>query len=616
MQRLRRLSGFFLTLAAVSVFAADDAPAPSSDCTYQADVAKSAPLKWRALSEVAETLSSTMAPARIKGAPTKWTLPAFPIRSFIDKEITDKMNRDGIKWTVQSSDAEFLRRATLDLTGEIPDVATLKAFIADTAPDKRAKAIDRLIETPGFVDRWSMWFGDLVQNVQVATNTVPGPQARNSYYLYIRDAFQNNKPYDQIVRELIAGSGASFTKGEANYWIRDIQGNGPIQDTYDNLSASTGERFLAQPLLCLSCHSGLGHLEQVNRALVKKTRLDFWKNAAFFAQTRVTTQRDPATGNTERIVSDINTGSYLLNTDSGNKTPRLPVNGVSVVDPAFILTGETPAPGESRRAAYGRLLTKDPQFARATVNYVWKEMFGLGIVEPVDAFDLARQDPATLQPGLTLQPSHPQLLTQLADSFVRSGYDFRALVRLIANSSTYQLSSRYGGTWNETWTPYFARHYPRRLMAEQLTDAVTTATGVGFTVTIAGLPVINKAMKLPDPLEGGGMRNFLNSFGRGNRDDQARSSDTSIIQALSLMNDRIVTDRIKSANANTTVARTLQATKDPAAITEALYLATLSRYPTAEEKAAGVAYLSSGTLASKTEDLQYMLLNRLEFIFN
>ena len=604
MERVGRLIRFLLPFAAaVEVFAVD--------CTYQVDVAKSGPLKWRELSEVAEAISATYAPATMKPAtPTKWSRPEFPIRSFIDKAIVDKMNRDGIKWTTQASDAEFLRRVTLDLTGEIPDAATVRAFLADTSADKRAKAIDRLIETPAFVDRWTMWFGDLVQNVSFATNVAPGPQSRNAYYTYIRDAFQANKPYDVIVRELIAGSGSSIARGESNYFVRDIQGNGPIQDTFDNLAASTAERFLAQPLLCLSCHSGVGHLEQVNRALVKKTRLDFWKTAAFFAQTRVTG------GITNRAVTDVNTGEYQLNTESGNKTPRLPVNGSAVAEPAFILTGETPVPGETRRAAYGRILTKDPQFARATVNYIWKEMFGLGIVEPVDSFDLARQDPANLPAGLTLQPTHPELLTQLADAFVASGYDIRALLRLIASSSTYQLSSRYFGEWNETWTPYYARHYPRRLMAEQLLDSIIVATGVEFSQTITGLPTINRAMKFPDTLEGGNLRNFLNAFGRGNRDDQRRSPDSSIIQALALMNDRVVTDRIKSTNPNTTVARTLQQTKDPGAITEALYVATLSRYPTAAEKAAGVAYLSSGTLSAKTEDLQYMLLNKLEFMFN
>jgi hypothetical protein len=619
MERLRRLSRLFLPLVAVAVSAtaADNLAPSSADCTFKIDTANSGPLKWRALSEIAEAVAPVYAPASLKGAPTKWTLPAFPIRSFIDKEIADKMTRDKIKWTVQSTDAEFLRRVTMDLTGEIPDPTTVKAFLTDTAADKRAKAIDRLLQSPAFVDRWTMWFGDLVQNVQVASSNVPGPQARNAYYIFIRDSFQAHKPYDTMVRELIAGSGASYTKGEANYWVRDIQLNGPIQDTYDNLAASTGERFLGMPLLCLSCHSGLGHLEQVNRGLVKKTRLDFWKTAAFFAKTRTTTQRDPASGTLERIVADIGSGGYNLNTDSGNKTPRLPVSGVSVVEPAFILTGETPTTDEVRREAYARMLTGNPQFARATVNYLWKELFGLGIVEPADSFDLARQDSATLAAGLTLQPSHPALITQLADSFIASRYDFRALMKLMVSSSTYQLSSRYvSGEWNETWTPYFARHYPRRLMAEQMVDALTSATGIGFTINIAGLPVVNKAMKLPDPLEGGAMRQILNNFSRGNRDDQMRSSESSIIQALALMNDRNVTDRIKGTNALSTVARTLVASKDPATIADTLYIATLSRYPTTEERAAAVAHLGSGDLTRKTEDLQYMLINRLEFMFN
>src|SRR5205814_4875885 len=127
-----------------------------------------------------------------------------------------------------------------------------------------------------------------------------------------------------------------------------------------------------------------------------------------------------------------------------------PANGDTTVSPAFFLTKEVPAAGETRRAAYGRMLTADPQFARATANYLWKELFGLGIVEPADSFDLLRQDPATLLPGATVQPTHPALITQLATSFQTSGYSLRAILKTMVQSNAYQLASRYdAGTWSE-----------------------------------------------------------------------------------------------------------------------------------------------------------------------
>ena len=152
-----------------------------------------------------------------------------------------------------------------------------------------------------------------------------------------------------------------------------------------------------------------------------------------------------------------------------------------------------------------------------------------------------------------------------------------------------------------------------------MVDAIARATGtsnnVAFTIAGGG-GVVSRAMQLPDPTEGGGFRNFMLGFGRGNRDDQPRSSDSSIVQALSLMNDRIVTDRVKATATGSTVATTLAATKDPGTIAETLYIATLGRYPDAAEHANAVTYLRSGDLTRKTEDLQFALLNKLEFLFN
>jgi hypothetical protein len=253
------------------------------------------------------------------------------------------------------------------------------------------------------------------------------------------------------------------------------------------------------------------------------------------------------------------------------------------------------------------------------VNYVWKEVFGIGIVEPADSFDLNRQDPATLTPGTTLQPTHPQLLKQLADHFVANGYSLRVLLKTIVSSGTYQLSSRYTpGAWNESWTPYHARHYPRRMLAESVLDAVCRATNRPQTYQIAGLPNITRAMQIPDPLEPNGRNNvgaFLNGFGRGDRDTTARTSEGSIVQALAMLNDPLITTRVK-ANQNSTVDQVLRATRDPGTIADELYLATLSRRPNQQERAAAITFLSTGDLTRNTEDLQYALLNRLEFLYH
>jgi hypothetical protein len=545
----------------------------------------------------------------------------YPVSvNYIDDEIFGAMKTDGIRSAALSSDEEFLRRVTVDLTGQIPDPATVQAFLADKSPDKRTKTIDALLGSDAYVDRWTMWFGDLVQNVQVSANSREFPAGRNAYYTYIHDSIKANKPYDQMVREIIGGSGDSFAAGPPNFWVRQIQPNGPRQDTFDNLAAESGRMFLGMPMQCLSCHNGLKHLESVNVYLKSHSRYDFWGNASFFSR-GTSRKSDPTNQQSSLVISDTPTGSYSLNTTTGNKSQRCGVCPTTeTVQPYFFLTAEAPRPGEAWRDAYGRILTAHPQFATATVNYLWKEMFGLGIVEPANNMDPARYDPNNLPAGQVLQPNHPNLLNRLRDDFIAGHYDLKAILRTMAMSNAYQLSTKYtAATWNESWTPYYARHIPRRLMAESMLDAIAKATSVPVSYTINGLPAVTSAMKLPDPLD---VRNnvygrFLDEFGRGNRDDEARDNDSSIAQALSLMNDgTVVVNRTHKNTANSTVAKTLASTTDPNTIADQLYLYTLSRYPTSTEKTQAVAYLKSGTLAQKTEDLQWVLLNSVEFLFN
>ena len=571
---------------------------------------------YRTLSANAELVANSSGSSRRRsvGQPAP-KLPELAIANFIDTWIGAKQKKDGVAPTSIAGDAEFLRRIHLDLTGTIPTTTEVQAFLADKTADKRTRKIDELLASDAFSDRWTMWFGDLVQNVQVANNSREYYLGRNVYYTWIRDSIRSGKPYDQMVREVVSGEGMSFTAGTANYVVRQMQNNGPAQDTYDNLAAHSAEKFLGIPMLCISCHSGAGHLESVNWWLHFKTRTDFWKMAAFFARTTSRGQRytDPNNPNANLFQFDVNNnnnGVYRLNTTDGNKSPRVPAPGdPSTVAPAFLMNGEQPGANERYRVAYGRILTADRQFARAAVNYLWKEMFGLGIVEPVNAFDLAK---------LTSQPTHPELLEALADEFIAKGYSLRAILKAMAMSNTYQLSAYYTpGAWNESWVPYYARHYPRRMMAETVFDAIAIATNVPATFNVQGMSAVSRAMQIPDPLEGrnGQVGRFINNFGRGDRDETSRTNDSAITQSLALMNDQTVVSRVRRATANSTVSKVLASTNDPGSITDQLYLATLSRGPTSEERQMAIDYLRAGTLNERAEDLQFVLLNSLEFLF-
>ncbi|MBI2820922.1 MAG: DUF1549 domain-containing protein [Acidobacteria bacterium] len=564
-------------------------------------------------------------------------------RNFIDDHIFDKMARNNVSSANLSTDPEFLRRAYLDATGRLPSAETVVTFLDDASPGKRDRLIDSLLETPEYADRWSNFIGDMLGLVIRSTQINLYPDARNAYYDFVRDSIGQNKPYDLFVRELISGSGNNRENGAADFFVRWRQSNGPIQDTYDNLAAAVGSQFLGLTLNCISCHDGGGHTNAINLYLTELTRYDLWEIAAFFSKTAMTNPyRDPNYNNNitgYTVADNARLPGYVLNTTTGNKTPRQGNSRNEIVAPGYIADGgasddQGPGLGEGYRDALARLVTSDRQFARATVNYIWRELFGMGIVEPADNFDLRRINPqAKLPQGWAVQPTHPALLEALAEDFERNGYDLKHLIATIMKSSTYQLSSTYPGKWSDAYIPYFARKFPRRLKAEEMHDVIVQATGVPpaapYAVSGYAAPV-NWAMQLPDPMEPGGRgesaaqrtagaqaRTFLDTFLRGNRDDEPRSSQGSISQVLLLLNNRFVTDRVKASNASSTVAR-LFANKNLGAsgMINQLYLSTLSRMPSGEEFQKSLAYLGNPVSSQKLEDLQFTLLNKVDFIFN
>jgi len=243
----------------------------------------------------------------------------------------------------------------------------------------------------------------------------------------------------------------------------------------------------------------------------------------------------------------------------------------------------------------------------------------VGIVDPPDAFDLARLDPKKPPPEpWTVQPSHPELLDELARFFIAQNYNLKALMREISNSRAYQLSSRYEGKWSPTYTRLLARHLVRRLDSEELHDALVQSSGVPNNMRIAGFAdPIPWAMQLPDTqTPGGAVGAFLNTFLRGDRDENPRRSDLSVAQSLDLMNDPFVLQRVRASTANGLLARLLATPRSNEELVEALYLNVLSRHPTAEEKLKAITLLQTGNRRTQAEDLLWALYNKVDFIFN
>lgn len=562
---------------------------------------------------------------------------SIPRRNLIDTHIFDRLQTRNVRSAALTADEEFLRRVTLDLTGRIPDPNTVREFIANTDPGKRDALVDQLIQSPEFTDKWTWWLGDLLQNNLAASNVNRGVNGRNAFYLWMKAKIDERTSLKDIAWQCITGSGTSYflENGASNFVINSITPGGPVQDQYDAMVSKTASTFLGLGYLdCLLCHNGRGHLDALSLWGKNGTRMEALRMAAFFSRQNIANHPDANTRDNffagARIVTDRATGNYALNTTNGNRPARC-APGATVnnnrcsatmnLEPEYMFTGAKPNPSQTWREAFADQLTADPMFARNLANRLWKEMFNLGLVDPVDTLDPARLDPANPPAeGWALQATHPELLEALAAELRASNFDLRAFLKLIATSSAYQLSSRYGGDWNIDYVPLFARHFPRRLEGEEIHDAITKATGAMPSYTVQNLPgVFQWALQLPDssePRSNGAVATFLNAFLRGNRDTQQRSQSGSILQRLYLMNDNFVISRVKVAASPN--LRALAAINDPAAVTSELYLLFLGRGPTDTERRESTTFLARPTTqaarSTAVEDLAWALINKAEFI--
>ncbi|HEU0121674.1 MAG TPA: DUF1553 domain-containing protein [Bryobacteraceae bacterium] len=557
--------------------------------------------------------------ARVAAALPKGTAGAGNVRrvNYIDQQIFGKMESDGVAHAPFASDGEFFRRVHLDLTGRIPAAGAVQAFLESTEPLKRDRLIDELLASEAFVDKWSYFFMDLLR-----ANGKMGRGVQLFHY-WLKEGLRSDRPYDDMVRSMIAASAKSnLVVASANLIVREHVEGKPGQatdgddiskvhqlDTHDELAILYGKTFLGVNFSCVSCHDGQAHLEKVNVWLTGKTRREFFAFASFLGKTRYI----PHTEDTQAVmghfvVDDLAPG---YNTKGGSmlRTPRW--GGAN--SPAFPLTGEKAREQAEPREELARMLTAHPQFARATANLLWARMMGRGIVEPYDEFDLARQDPRHIPEGWQLQPSHPELLDQLATDFRSHQFRLKHLLRTICRSSAYQLSARYPGEWKDAFTPYFARKFVRMLTAEEVHDALATATGRPGAFRYGGEKV-PMAMQATTPSASGELKSFMTAFGQSNRSNPPRPPAASPLQPLLMMRSPVVTDRVL-AEKDGRVQNVLAAYADNGAVVEQLFLGTLSRYPQPEEKNAAMAALHEDRVRG-AQNLQWALLNLAEFLYN
>ncbi|MBI1786708.1 MAG: DUF1553 domain-containing protein [Acidobacteria bacterium] len=514
-----------------------------------------------------ETAIVVRAPGIAAAAKVGVVLTPYPVtdvvsNNFIDDHVFAKLKALHIPPSPLCDDATFLRRASLDIIGLIPTVEETRAFLAGRDPGKRAKLVDSLLERPEYADFWSLYWGDHLNNTkQLLYNKGPYVFTR-----WLHDAFRKNLPYDQFARELLTSSGPMFGAGASNYY--------PLMKKEPDLAAITSQLFLGVSIECARCH---------NHPLEKWTQSDFSGMAAFFSQVRYKSGTGPR--NNERVLY-VDFKRQYQHPDSKQVYLPKPLAGPVL----------EPSEDTDRRELLADWLTspRNPFFAKAIVNRMWRNFMGRGLVEPVD--DFRDTNPSTNDP----------LLDALAQDFIAHRYDLHHLIRTITASRAYQLSS-VPTEANRDDKMAFSRYYPRRLTAEQLLDSISLATGVEERYT--SLYPGTRAAQLPEPeIES----YFLEVFDRPSRQLICeRKQPPTLNQALHLISGDTIHKKVTSPKG--ALARMQERPAEE--VIEDLYLRTLARFPDAEERKAALAAAAKSPQRG-LEDVFWALLNSKEFLYN
>ncbi|MGL6073429.1 MAG: DUF1553 domain-containing protein [Fimbriiglobus sp.] len=472
----------------------------------------------------------------------------------IDGHLARRWENEKIQPAVQVDDAGFARRVYLDLAGRIPTVAEVREFLNDKSLDKRAKLVDRLLNSGAhFRHTATFWRREWIPQ----TDTLQFTGLTDEVDGWLAAKLRDGEAYDRIVRELLTVQRAKTGPGTPATFLSASE-NKP-----ENLAANTTRAFLGINLDCAQCH---------DHPFARWSRDQFWQTAAFFAR------------------------PYSADGKPASKLELTIPNTKRTVESAF-LTETQPKWPASLQDDTGRLILANwvtardnPYFAKNAVNRVWANLFGTGIVEPLD--DLSGQNPA----------SHPELLDELAKAFVESDFNLTYLTKAIVMTKAYQLSSV--GT-AQVDPRLFARAAVRGLTGEQLYDSLCVA---------AGMPPER------DDLDSASVIRERKQFADKFRVERAGSAERSILQALSLMNGKLTLE-LSHWEKNRTLRTIAHAPflKTPGKV-EALYHATLSRYPTAEEISPHMKYIEKGGTDSDPQkamaDIFWALLNSTEFNTN
>jgi hypothetical protein len=498
--------------------------------------------------------------------------PPAKVAAVVDGHIQAKLASAMLEGSSRSDDAEFLRRIYLHLNGRLPAPERVVEFLEDSDPAKRTKAVDRLLASTSYGEHFANYWATLI--------TAEEPKYRAPLAKWLAEEFNKGTPWSRIVHEMLVHEGNGPMVG----FVLSNMDNGQPQP--NKLAGATGRLFLGMQIHCAECH---------NHPFASFKQEDFWGLAAFFGRTRyakavgksaMNAVTEAPTGK-EKPSPGVKPGSIVLPNTAGKGSGKIVAARLLDRDP-----GALPKEGALRpKLADWVVSPSNPYFAKAFANRLWAHFFGRGLVNPID--DIHDEN----------LPSHPEVLDALAKEFTASGFDIKHLIRCICATEAYQRTSRPTKN-NENDETLFSHQAVQVMNADVLYDALLQAYGVtalkvaaGPGSSLAGRPVGNASPR----------DKFIRLFNTNDSDSANTDYTHGIPQALSLMNDPVfnsggpTVDKLKGV--------------EPAKAVEGLFLATLSRRPTADEVELMTNYVARrGSPAQGYAGVLWILINTEEFV--
>ena len=503
-------------------------------------------------------------------------------KNFVDEFVFANLKQLGIPPSPVCDDATFLRRVSLDIAGRLPTEAEFTAFFASSDAERRDKAIDDLLRSSEYADYFANKWTSLLKNRRDDASDITSNFA---FYAWVRDSLLANKPYNEIVRELLAATGTVIANPPVAWYKRVKEPKQQLEDV--------AQLFLGVRMQCAQCH---------HHPFERWSQDDYYSLSAFFSQVG----RKPTSTRGEDMIFHKRGVAVATNMKTGHTLKPAPLGAVipsisADEDPRLKLADWMSSPD-------------NPFFAKALVNRYWKHFFHRGLIEPED--DIRDTNP----------PTNPELLAALEKHFIASGFDLKELVRVITRSNAYQLSE-VPNEFNLADRQNYSRYYPRRLQAEVMLDAIDDLTEA--RTDFPNLPAGTRAIALPDSSYNRGSP-FLKVFGRPENESVCeceRVQSSSLAQSLHLMNAADIKGKLAKPN-----GRADRLAKSTAPVEEKigeLYMVAFSRAPRADELKVATEFLAEPrtdaagkpldpqtTNRENMRDLIWALINTKEFLFN